>query len=109
MRCACLALHAVDQCQANASRELTSKGKLPHDVELEKHPEKSIEGKMWLMGDVSALIHVSDRRSSKDDQLTSRTSSRRKLSSTTWSRWRSSVCSMAVDWSWAPLRPSCEL
>lgn len=44
---------------ADASRELTSQGKLPHDVELEKHPEKSIEGKMWLMGDVSALIHVS--------------------------------------------------
>ncbi|WWC69005.1 uncharacterized protein I206_102941 [Kwoniella pini CBS 10737] len=35
---------------------LTKQGKIPHDVELEKHPEKSIEGKMWLMGDVSALI-----------------------------------------------------
>jgi len=31
-------------------------------VEMEKHPEKSIEGKMWLMGDVSALIHVSVRQ-----------------------------------------------
>lgn len=42
-----------------ASKQLTSQGKIPHDVEMEKHPEKSIEGKMWLMGDVSALIHVS--------------------------------------------------
>jgi hypothetical protein len=41
------------------SKKLTSSGKIPHDVELEKHPEKSMEGKMWLMGDVSALIHVS--------------------------------------------------
>ena len=40
------------------SRELTSQGKIPHDVELEKHPEKSMEGRMWLMGDVSALIKV---------------------------------------------------
>lgn len=39
-------------------KQLTSQGKIPHDVELEKHPEKSMEGKMWLMGDVSALIHV---------------------------------------------------
>ncbi|WVR04037.1 hypothetical protein IAU60_001036 [Kwoniella sp. DSM 27419] len=36
---------------------LTKQGKIPHDVELEKHPEKSLEGKSWLMGDVSALIH----------------------------------------------------
>jgi hypothetical protein len=38
---------------------LTSQGKIPHEQELQKHPEKSIEGKMWLMGDVSAMIHVS--------------------------------------------------
>ncbi|KAJ7876487.1 2-nitropropane dioxygenase [Mycena olivaceomarginata] len=37
-------------------RELTGKGLVPHDVELEKHPEKSLEGRMWLMGTVSALI-----------------------------------------------------
>ena len=41
------------------SKKLTSEGKIPHDVELEKHPEKSMEGRMWLMGDVSALINVS--------------------------------------------------
>ncbi|ORY29545.1 putative 2-nitropropane dioxygenase [Naematelia encephala] len=38
-------------------KKLTAEGKIPHDVELEKHPEKSLEGRMWLMGDVSALIH----------------------------------------------------
>ncbi|KAK8861352.1 hypothetical protein IAR55_002171 [Kwoniella newhampshirensis] len=36
--------------------ELTKQGKIPHDVELDKHPEKSLEGRSWLMGDVSALI-----------------------------------------------------
>ncbi|CAD6576843.1 MAG: hypothetical protein TREMPRED_001783 [Tremellales sp. Tagirdzhanova-0007] len=41
----------------NEVRELTSQGKIPHDLELEKHPERSMEGRMWLMGDVSALIH----------------------------------------------------
>jgi hypothetical protein len=40
------------------SLELTKQGKIPHDVELEKHPEKSLEGRSWLMGDVSAMIHV---------------------------------------------------
>jgi hypothetical protein len=40
------------------SKKLTSEGKIPHDVELEKHPEKSMEGRMWLMGDVSAMINV---------------------------------------------------
>lgn len=42
------------------SKQLTSQGKIPHDVEMERHPEKaSIKNRMWLMGDVSALIHVS--------------------------------------------------
>lgn len=41
------------------STELTSKGLIPHEVELKKHPEKSMEGRQWLMGDVSALIKVS--------------------------------------------------
>lgn len=27
-------------------RELTSQGKVPHEVELDKHPEKSLEGRM---------------------------------------------------------------
>ncbi|ORX36379.1 putative 2-nitropropane dioxygenase [Kockovaella imperatae] len=38
-------------------KNLTSQGKIPHEVELEKHPEKSMEGRMWLMGEVSALIN----------------------------------------------------
>ncbi|UOH85072.1 hypothetical protein LQV05_001889 [Cryptococcus neoformans] len=37
--------------------QLTKQGKIPHDAELQKHPEKSLEGRSWLMGDVSALIH----------------------------------------------------
>ncbi|KAJ8462064.1 hypothetical protein ONZ45_g18068 [Pleurotus djamor] len=31
-------------------KELTSKGVIPHEQELQKHPEKSIEGRPWLMG-----------------------------------------------------------
>ena len=27
-------------------KELTSQGKIPHDIELETHPEKSLEGRM---------------------------------------------------------------
>ncbi|KAJ7255449.1 2-nitropropane dioxygenase [Mycena haematopus] len=38
-------------------KELTGKGLLPHEVELEKHPEKSVEGRPWLMGRVSSLIN----------------------------------------------------
>ncbi|KAF7365731.1 putative nitronate monooxygenase [Mycena venus] len=38
-------------------KELTGKGLIPHEVELQKHPEKSIEGRPWYMGRVSALIH----------------------------------------------------
>ncbi|GLB40799.1 putative nitronate monooxygenase [Lyophyllum shimeji] len=37
-------------------KELTSKGIIPHTRELEKHPEKSIEGWPWIMGRVAALI-----------------------------------------------------
>jgi len=38
-------------------RKLTSQGKIPHDVELESHPEKSVEGRMWLMGKVAGSIN----------------------------------------------------
>lgn len=38
-------------------KELLAKGIVPHVHELEKHPEKSVEGRSWLMGRVSALIH----------------------------------------------------
>ncbi|KAF7308379.1 NMO domain-containing protein [Mycena chlorophos] len=37
-------------------KDLTSRGVIPHEHELEKHPEKSME-RAWLMGRVSALIH----------------------------------------------------
>ncbi|KAF8997906.1 hypothetical protein BDQ17DRAFT_1362815 [Cyathus striatus] len=38
-------------------KELTAKGVLPHEHELSQHPEKSVQGRPWLMGRVSALIH----------------------------------------------------
>ncbi|KAF8216694.1 2-nitropropane dioxygenase [Mycena galopus ATCC 62051] len=38
-------------------KELTGKGLLLHEVELEKHPEKSLETRPWLMGRVSSLIN----------------------------------------------------
>lgn len=38
-------------------KELTSQGILPHENELKQHPEKSVKGRSWLMGEVSALIH----------------------------------------------------
>jgi NAD(P)H-dependent flavin oxidoreductase YrpB (nitropropane dioxygenase family) len=37
-------------------KELTARGILPHDNELEKHPEKSLEGRTFLIGRVAALI-----------------------------------------------------
>ncbi|KAJ1299484.1 hypothetical protein OPQ81_011818 [Rhizoctonia solani] len=37
-------------------KELTSKGIIPHDHELEKHPEKSLAGRRFLMGNVAAVI-----------------------------------------------------
>ena len=37
-------------------KELTSKGLVPHDVELEKRPEISAKTRMWLMGKVSGSI-----------------------------------------------------
>lgn len=39
--------------------ELTSQGKIPHEVELERHPEKSLAGLPWLMGKVAGAINVS--------------------------------------------------
>lgn len=29
-------------------KELTAKGTIPHDHELKSHPEKSLQGRMWL-------------------------------------------------------------
>jgi len=36
--------------------ELVAAGQIPHWVEMDKHPEKSLEGRMWLMGQVAASI-----------------------------------------------------
>ncbi|KAH9966433.1 2-nitropropane dioxygenase [Russula dissimulans] len=36
--------------------ELVAAGRIPHWVEMNKHPEKSLEGRMWLMGQVAASI-----------------------------------------------------
>ncbi|KAI0064696.1 2-nitropropane dioxygenase [Artomyces pyxidatus] len=38
-------------------RRLTSQGKIPHELELEQHPEKSLPGRMWLMGKVAGSIN----------------------------------------------------
>ena len=48
-------------CNRNNNRqaeikELTSKGILPHEHEMEKHPEKSLQARTFLIGRVSALI-----------------------------------------------------
>jgi hypothetical protein len=51
--------HDLVSVNTDGSKQLTSQGKIPHDVELQKHPELSLPGKSWLMGDVSAMIHVS--------------------------------------------------
>lgn len=37
--------------------ELVAQGKIPHEAELESHPEKSLEGRMWLMGKVAGSIN----------------------------------------------------
>ncbi|KAL1739576.1 2-nitropropane dioxygenase [Schizophyllum fasciatum] len=37
-------------------RELTSKGSIPYNKDLEEHPHKSIEARPWFMGLVAALI-----------------------------------------------------
>ncbi|EKM82830.1 hypothetical protein AGABI1DRAFT_111394 [Agaricus bisporus var. burnettii JB137-S8] len=45
--------------ETNRAAELSSllaKGLVPHDVELEKHPEKHIQGLSWLMGRVAGSI-----------------------------------------------------
>lgn len=42
--------------RAQEIKELTSNGIIPHEHELQKHPEKSVEGRSWLMGRVAAMI-----------------------------------------------------
>lgn len=38
-------------------KELTSKGIIPHEEEMRNHPEKSLQGRTFLIGRVAALIH----------------------------------------------------
>jgi len=38
-------------------KELTSKGIIPNEHEMQKHPEKSLEARPWLIGRVAAVIH----------------------------------------------------
>ena len=35
---------------------MTAKGIIPHEHELEKHPERSLEGRTFLIGRVAAMI-----------------------------------------------------
>lgn len=42
--------------RAEEIKELCDKGIVPHDHEMKEHPERSIEGKMWLMGEVAGNI-----------------------------------------------------
>ncbi|KAH7926294.1 2-nitropropane dioxygenase [Leucogyrophana mollusca] len=44
--------------------ELVDQGKIPHDVELEIHPQRSLEGRMWLMGKNAGSIN--DIKPAKD-------------------------------------------
>ncbi|KAI0317285.1 2-nitropropane dioxygenase [Amylostereum chailletii] len=44
--------------------KLTSEGKVPNDVEVEAHPEKSAQSRMWLMGKVAGSIN--DIKPAKD-------------------------------------------
>jgi NAD(P)H-dependent flavin oxidoreductase YrpB (nitropropane dioxygenase family) len=37
-------------------KELTQKGIIPHERELQKHPEKSLEGRPWLIGKVASRV-----------------------------------------------------
>ena len=68
--------------------ELTSQGKIPHEVELGKHPEKSLAGLPWLMGKVAGAINVSPRTNvqSTSDLISTlfRTSNRRKKCESTF-------------------------
>ncbi|KAG8746671.1 hypothetical protein FRC10_003975 [Ceratobasidium sp. 414] len=38
-------------------KELTSKGIIPNEHEMEKHPEKSLQARTFLMGSVSAVVN----------------------------------------------------
>jgi hypothetical protein len=50
-------LHYRENNRQAEIKELTSKGIIPYNRELELHPEKSVESRSWLLGRVAALIH----------------------------------------------------
>ena len=54
LTCSLAAFCPVDR--ADEIKKLTSSGVLPHEKELESHPEKSLEGRPWLMGSVAASV-----------------------------------------------------
>ena len=41
-------------------RQLTSEGKIPNEVELERHPEKSIESRMCAYGELRRWFNVTE-------------------------------------------------
>ncbi|KJA18597.1 hypothetical protein HYPSUDRAFT_45142 [Hypholoma sublateritium FD-334 SS-4] len=50
----------VEEWESKRSQEmheLVDQGKVPHEVELQAHPEKSIQGLQWLMGRVAGSIN----------------------------------------------------
>jgi len=46
-----------DTTRRQELESLLAAGKIPNEVELEKHPEKSVAAMYWLMGKVAASIH----------------------------------------------------
>ncbi|KAF9001930.1 2-nitropropane dioxygenase [Cyathus striatus] len=57
----------VDEWETKRRREieeLVSKGQVPHEVELQRQPERSLQGRSWLMGRVAGSI--SDIKPAKD-------------------------------------------
>ncbi|KAF5358039.1 hypothetical protein D9756_001723 [Leucocoprinus leucothites] len=45
-----------EQSRKSEMEQLLAKGLVPHEVELQNHPEKSVQGLSWLMGRVAGAI-----------------------------------------------------
>lgn len=45
------------ESRATEIKELTSKGIIPYDVDMEKRPERSLEARPFWLGEVSAMIN----------------------------------------------------
>lgn len=57
----------VEEWETKRQKELShliAQGKVPHEVELQNHPEKSLQGLSWLMGRVAGSIN--DIKPAKD-------------------------------------------